>query len=142
MKIKILNYIVYGLITLTLANCGNKSESKTDSGIETETELKSNFVYTESDKKVELILENNAEFLVLGKPTKAKFITENINDQRFAIFGTGLMINKQDTEFRFIITPIEKNLVNGKLEIQVKESAENGKNFNHKFLIPVKSSTD
>jgi len=125
MKIKVLNYIVCGIITLTLASCGNKTQS--------------DFVYSKADKKVEMILENNAEFLVVGKPTKANFVTENIDNQKFLIFGPGIMVNQADKDgFRFTITPIEKTLVDGKLKIQVTENIENGENFTHTFLVPVK----
>jgi type IV pilus biogenesis protein CpaD/CtpE len=141
MKNKVLNYIVCGIITLTLAGCGNKSESKTDSEIKTKTELNNEFVYVESDKKIELIFENNAKHLVIGKPTKTKFVTENINNQKLMIYGSGIMVNSANNDgFRFIITPIEKTLVNGNLEIQITERVENGDNFTHKFLVPVKTT--
>ncbi|PKQ46756.1 hypothetical protein [Confluentibacter flavum] len=129
MKIKVLNYIIYGIIMLTLASCGNKTQS--------------DFIYSKADKKVEMVLENNAEFLVVGQPTKAKFVTENIDNQKFLIFGPGIMVNQADKDgFRFTITPIEKTLVDGKLEIQVTERIENGENFTHKFLVPVKTKAE
>ena len=129
MKIKVLNYIFFGIITLTLASCGNKTQS--------------DFVYSKADKKIEMVLENDAEFLVVGKPTKANFETENINNQKLMIFGPGIMVNQTDKDgFRFTITPIEKTLVNGKLEIQVTERIENGENFTHKFLVPVKTKAE
>jgi len=129
MRIKVLNYIVFGIITLTLASCGNKTQS--------------DFVYSKADKKVEMILENNAEYLVVGKPTKANFVTENIDNQKFMVFGAGIMVNQADKSgFRFTITPIEKTLVDGKLEIQVTERIENGENFTHKFLVPVKTKAE
>ncbi len=129
MRIKVFNYIVFGIITLTLASCGNKTQS--------------DFVYSRSDKKVEMVLENNAEYLVVGKPTKANFVTENIDNQKFMVFGAGIMVNQSDKSgFRFTITPIEKTLVDGKLEIQVTERIENGENFTHKFLVPVKTKAE
>ncbi|MDZ4147309.1 MAG: hypothetical protein U1C58_03405 [Flavobacteriaceae bacterium] len=129
MKFKVLNYIVFGIITLTLASCGNKTQS--------------NFVYSKADKKVEMVLENNAEYLVVGKPTKANFVTENIDNQKFMVYGPGIMVNQADKSgFRFTITPIEKTLVNGNLEIQVTERIENGENFTHKFLVPVKTKAE
>ncbi len=129
MKIKVLNYIFFGIITLTLASCGNKTQS--------------DFVYSKADKKIEMVLENDAEFLVVGKPTKANFETENINNQKLMIFGPGIMVNQTNKDgFRFTITPIEKTLVNGKLEIQVTERIENGENFTHKFLVPVKTKAE
>jgi len=147
MKNKVLNYIICGIITLNLASCGNKTESKTENGIDSETELKietqSEFVYSNAGKKVEMVLEDGAEFLVVGKPTKANFETENINNQRFMIVGPGIMVNQADKDgFRFTITPIEKTLVDGKLEIQVTERAENGEIFTHKFLVSVKTKAE
>ncbi len=129
MKNKVFNYIVCGIIILNLISCGNKTESE--------------FVYSSEDKKIEMILENNAEFLVVGKPTKVNFETENINNQRLMIVGPGIMVNRADKDgFRFTITPIEKTLINGKLKIRVTESIENGENFTHTFLVPVKTKTE
>jgi len=128
MKVKVLNYIFFAIITLNLASCGNKTENRTE------------FVYSNVDKRVELILENDAEFLVVGQPTKANFETENINNQMFMIVGPGIIVNQADKDgFRFTITPIEKTLVDGKLEIRVTEGVENGENFTHTFIVPVKT---
>ena len=151
MKIKVLNYIFCGIITLNLASCGNKNESNSDNGISSETEYQSDkktktqteFVYSNADKKVEMVLENGAEFLVVGEPTRANFETENINNQRFMIVGPGIMVNQADKDgFRFTITPIEKTLVDGKLEIRVTERVENGEDFTHMFLVPVKAKNE
>lgn len=151
MKIKVLNCIFCRIIILNLASCGNKNESNSDIGISLEreyqsdkkTEIQSEFVYSNADKKVEMVLENGAEFLVVGEPTRANFETENINNQRLMIVGPGIMVNQADKDgFRFTITPIEKTLVNGKLEIRVTERVENGEDFTHKFLVPVKSKAD
>ena len=151
MKNRTLNLIFCGIFTLILSSCGNKTDKKVDTEIETQTESKMNadsktdsdFVYSKGNKKVELILENGVKFLEVGKPTRADFPTENINDQRFMISGPGIMVNRKDRdEFRFTITPIEETLVNGNLEIDVTESVENGENFTHKFLVPVKSTNE
>jgi hypothetical protein len=151
MKIKVLNYIVCGIITVNLASCGNKTESKFENGAESKTELKvgkntetlSNFIYSSGDKKVEIVLENDAEYLVVGKPTRVNFNTVNINRQRFMISGPGIMVNRADNDgFRFTITPIEKTLVDGKLEIRVTEGVEDGENFTHTFLVPVKTKVE
>ncbi|WP_128762988.1 hypothetical protein [Leeuwenhoekiella aestuarii] len=124
-----MNYIVCGILTLTLASCGNKTQS--------------DFVYSKADKKVEMVLENNAEYLVVGKPTKANFVTENIDNQKFLIFGPGIMVNQAEKDgFRFTITPIENTLVDGKLKIQVTENVENGENFTTTFLVPVKTKKE
>lgn len=143
MKIKFLNYIFFGIITLNLASCVNENESNSNSRISSETEYQSKFVYSDADKKVEMVLENGAEFLVVGKPTRANFETENINNQRFMIVGPGIMVNQANKDgFRFTITPIENTLVDGKLEVRVTELVENGENFTHKFLVPVKSNAN
>ena len=129
MKNQVLNYIVWGIITLTLTSCENKS--------------KSDFIYSKGNKKVQIVLEDSKEFLIVGQPTKAKFVTENIDNQNFMIFGPGIKANESIKDgFRFTITPIEKTLVNGKLEIQVLERIENRDNFTHKFLVPVKPKTE
>lgn len=152
MKSQTLNYIFCALFALILSSCGNKTEKKTDNEIKGQTELvektvkenQSEFVYLKAGKKVEMVLENGAKFLVVGKPTRANFPTENINNQRFIIIGPGIMVNqaKNSDGFRFTITPIEKTLVDGNLEIDVMENIENSENFSHKFLVPVKLIAD
>ena len=64
MKKTILNYLLYGIITLDLASCRKKTESQNE------------FICSNGEKKVEMVLENNAEFLIIGKPTRANFDTE------------------------------------------------------------------
>ena len=151
MKNRTLNLILCGILTLILSSCGNNFNKKANTEIETQTELEmdadseseSDFVYSKGNKKVELILENGVKFLEVGKPTRADFPTENINDQRFMISGPGIMVNtKNRDEFRFTITPIQGTLVDGNLEINVTENVENGENFTHKFLVPVKSAAE
>jgi len=151
MKNQILNYIFYGIFILILSSCVERTEKKNNDGIQNSTELntevneekQSEFVYSKADKKVELILENDAEFLVVGKPTRANFPTENINNQRFMISGPGIMVNRADKDgFRFTITPIKETLIDGNLEINVAENIENGENFTHKFLVPVKETAE
>jgi len=127
-------------------NCGNKTDSKFNNGIQTQTESKTerktDFLYAESDKKIELIFENYESILEVGKPIKVRFKTENINNQRLAIFGAGLAMNQADNDgFRFIITPIKDYLKDGNLEIKIAESLENGETFTHTFLVPVKVTT-
>tara|TARA_R110002012_G_C11398556_1_gene585436 strand:- start:140 stop:595 length:456 start_codon:yes stop_codon:yes gene_type:complete len=151
MKNTTLNLILCGILTLILSSCGKNTDKKANIVIETQTELEmdtgseseSDFVFSKGNKKVELILEHGVKFLEVGKPTRADFPTENINDQRFMISGPGIMVNtKSRNEFRFTITPIESTLVNGNLEINVTESVENGENFTHKFLVPVKTKME
>ena len=148
MKNQILNYSFCGIFALLLLSCGNSNEKKKDGRIEsggekiskTLNENQSDFVYSQADKKVKMILENGAKSLIVGKPTKANFPTENINNQLFMISGPGIMVNQDDQDgFHFTITPIEKTLVNGNLEIDVTEYFEREVIFTHKFLVPVKN---
>ena len=131
-------------------SCKNTSKSGSESGTDSQTELntdkitkvQSGFIYSNGRKKVELILENGLEFLVVGEPTKASFKTENINNERFMIVGQGLTLNQADKNgFHLTITPVDKSIVQGKLEIRVTELVENGKNFKDRFFIPVKTTT-
>lgn len=85
MKIKVLNYIFCGIITLNLASCGNKNESYSNREISSEPKY-------ESDKKTE---------------TKSEFIYSNADKK-----------------------------------VEVTERVENGEDFTHKFLVPVKSKTN
>lgn len=142
MKNQFLNHIIYGIVILTLTNCQNKTNTQTESYIQTKSQ--SEFVYSKGDKKIEMILELGRDVeLVIGKPINANFKTENINKQNLMVFGPGIKVNKTDKNgFRFTITPIEKNLVDGNLEIKVTERIENGDNFTHKFLVPVKTKAE
>lgn len=151
MKNRILNVMLCGLFIVISSSCDTNTDKKTDTEMESQTEVKmdansqteSDFVYSKGNKKVELILENGVKFLEVGKPTRANFSTENINEQRFMVIGPGIMVNRKNRdEFRFTITPIESTLVNGNLEINVTESVEDGENFTHKFLVPVKTQTN
>ncbi|MCK0155783.1 hypothetical protein MWU65_01235 [Cellulophaga sp. F20128] len=140
MKNKYLNYIVCGLITLCVIGCDFSAKSKTKTEYSIRTASQAEFVYSNGDKKVEMILEleKDAKALVLGIPIKAYFKTENINTQKFKVFGPGIMVKQgAKHEFRYTIIPTERFLVDGKLEIQVTEQIENAADFTHKFLVPV-----
>nr|WP_321248208.1 hypothetical protein [uncultured Psychroserpens sp.] len=147
MKMKVLSYMFYGIIVLNIMSCVNKTESKSEITTHSETALKSNntiknqteFVYSRGNKKVELIFENDAKFLVLGESTKVHFKTENINPKRFVIVGPGILIDQAGDKdgIRCIITPVKKTLVDGNLEVRIREMVENGEHFTHKFLVPV-----
>ena len=148
MKIDLLKASFFITIILSLNSCLSqtelKSENKKVSNKEftaiSKNEMQMDFFYSKANKKVKLVLENNVDFLIAGKPTKAKFETENIDIQKLIIVGPGIMLNEANKDgFRFTITPIEKNLINGKLEIRLTEFIENKDNFSHKFLIPVKT---
>jgi hypothetical protein len=150
MKNKVLYYMVFGIFTLTLASCGNRTETQTKQEAESETTMKTNltetqsdFIYSSGDKKLEMILENNAKFLVVGEPTRATFETKNIDEQRLMIIGPGIMASRVENDgFRFTIKPIEETLVDGKLKIHVSEYLENDETFTHTFSVPVKTKAE
>ncbi|WP_298520172.1 hypothetical protein [uncultured Kordia sp.] len=125
MKSKALDHIVLGIIALMMVSCGNK--------------LQSDLSFEKQGKKITMVLENDATSLVVGKPTKARFDTENINNKKLSIVGAGIRSNQIDKdEFRFTITPIEKMLVDGKMKIHIAELLDNGEKFSHTFLVSVK----
>ena len=107
------------------------------------SEKKSDFFYSDSEREIELIFENYASHLKIEKSTKAKFKTKGVNDKKLIIFGAGITMNQTENDgYRFVITPLEEYLKNGILEIQVSEGLENGETFDHIFKIPVKNTTD
>ena len=95
MKNQFLNYILYIIIILNFTNCQNKTNTQTESYIRTKSQAE--FVYSNGDKKVEMILEleKDAE-LVIGEPINAFFKTENIDKQKLMVFGPGIKVNKTD----------------------------------------------
>lgn len=122
-------YLVF--LYIIIYSCENKPDTNNE------------FVYKKNNKKIELILENNVNFLVVDQPTKTKFKTKNIDNQKLMVYGPGIMVNRESKDdFRFTITPIKETLVNGNLEIQITERIENGENFTHKFLVPVKTKIE
>jgi len=126
---KAFKYIFLISFILILLGCGNKIISKT----------KTDFVYEHLNKRVEIVLENDVKFLVVGKSTKANFKTENIDLKKINIAASGIKLNKSDSDgFQYIITPNEETLVNGQLKIHFTESIKNEENFSHTFFINVK----
>jgi hypothetical protein len=156
MKNKILNYIVFGIITLNfLISCLNNDTTKLKEGKETEsktevnktTENQSEFVYSSTDK-VEIIIENDAEFLIVGKPTKIYLKKENIYKRliKTSVKGENTVdLNNLiiDTSgLTLLITATKDNLLDGNVEIQLTERVENGEDYIHKLLVPVKKPTE
>ena len=120
--------IQFGIILLISFGCKQSSE-------------KTQLVYSEGNKKVELIFEGGNKFLILDKPTKAKFVTKNINDQHFLIVGPGISRNADDdSEYKWLITAQKESLEDGTLKISVREVIENGEDLNAKFLVEVKAT--
>ena len=124
MRLRILNYIISGILLLTLVNCKNDS--------------KSNLIYTELGKEIEIVLENGADHLVVGETTKANFKTKNIDNSKLMILGEGIKkIPTNKDGFQFTITPVQSMLTYGKMKILVTESIGDGEKFSHAFLVPL-----
>jgi 2-methylaconitate cis-trans-isomerase PrpF len=149
MRIKILNYIIYGIITLNLVSC----ESKQKNGTESKTELNNNQsnkkqtdnIKASSDEKLELELENKREFLIVGKPTKFILKRKNYSKKISKISTKG---GHMDLEYmkitadsgEFLITAGEEDLLVGEIEIRVTEKLENKNDSIHKFTVLVKET--
>ena len=121
-------FILFGIIIFMSFSCNQSNE-------------KNQLVYTEGDKKIELIFEGGNKFLILDKPTKAKFVTKNIDNQHFLIVGPGISRNTENnSEYRWIITAPKGSLTDGKLKIRAREVIENGEDLNAEFLVNVKTT--
>ena len=125
---KIQTYLFSALIAVCLTSCQEKNDSI--------------FIYSSEGKRIEMILENDAEYFVIGKTTKMDFVTENVNKRRLTVSGPGIRNHGSQADFRYTVTPFENTLVNGNLQIRVIEALENGERFSHIFLIPVKKQDE
>ena len=120
--------ILLGMILLMSFSCNQSNE-------------KNQLVYSEGNKKIELLFEGGNKFLILDNPTKAKFVTKNIDNQHFLIVGPGISRNTENnSEYRWIITAPKESLEDGKLKIRVWEVIENGEDLNAEFLVEVKAA--
>jgi len=155
MKYKIQNYIICGIIILNLVSCGKKTQTKSVNKIESKTELKnektkekeSEFTYSSADI-VKIILENDAEFLVVGEPTEIYLKKKNLY-KRLSKFNVernkSIDLNGPNIDtsgLLFKLTATEENLLEGNIEILLTERTESGEDFIHKILIPVKKQTE
>lgn len=107
-------------------------------------EPKNPFVVEVDDKRVELILENNADYLVYDVPTKVDFVFENIEVNSWLIKGRGIMINnvKKDIDKYKVITeinyPLERS-TSDTLEIELKFKGTNDTEYSQGIIkVPVK----
>ncbi|WP_452232486.1 hypothetical protein [Lacinutrix sp. MEBiC02595] len=150
MKYKILIHLIYGLIYIILISCGNKSEAKTNNSTATEIESKGEdknqllLVESSENHEIEVFLENNAEFIIVGKPTviyfKRKMLYKALNKVVVKHVKIDLMedfkVHMHDANLS--LTATEENLESGFIEIEITEKIKNEEDLIHKFNFPVK----
>lgn len=109
-------------------------------------ETKNPFVVEIDNKRVELILENNTDYLIYDTPTKAEFIFENIERNTWWIKGQGIrMVDfkniKDSSDFKSIteINCISEKTTSDTLEIQLKFKGINDTEYSEGIIkVPVK----
>ncbi|WP_458626401.1 hypothetical protein [Winogradskyella sp. PC D3.3] len=153
MKYNFRNYILCVLITLNLSNCGKntntKSETVSKSKIEINKSIENSteFVYSSADK-IEIIIKNDFGFLVVGEPTEIYLKKENLYkrlsnlkvEKNKSVDLNGPEINSKGLKFE--LTATEENLLDGNIEILLTERTDDGGNFTHELLIPVKKQLE
>ena len=153
MKYNFRNYILCVLITLNLSNCrkntNTKSETVSKSKIEINKSIENSteFVYSSADK-IEIIIKNDFGFLVVGEPTEIYLKKENLYkrlsnlkvEKNKSVDLNGPEINSKGLKFE--LTATEENLLDGNIEILLTERTDDGGNFTHELLIPVKKQLE
>ncbi len=117
--------VITGLIFLVFYGCNNNQKTP-------------NFVYDDGNNKIEFIIDNGKNYLIFGKPTKAKFIySEGII---FSVFGPGIkVLAPSENTMNVEITTIDGTLIDDELKVEIR--AKNRNNiFTHSFGIPVRES--
>jgi len=140
MKKTITKQTFYLIFVLAFISCENKTTYNKET-IQEKSEIKSdnNFIFNNLNNRIEMIFEDNAKYLEIGKPMKGRLVSKNINLHRLTIIGMGIKFDGVSNEiFYFTVTPIEKYLINGKLEIKINERANNSQNLTCTFLVPVR----
>lgn len=124
----LLIFIVIGLLALLLFSCG---QSKKHKGNE--------LIYVKGNKRIELLFEGGDHFLIIDKPTKANFVTENIDNFNYSIVGAGIKkVRSKDSDYEWEITPPREHLIDGKLKVRMIVEIENEESLNVEFLVNVK----
>lgn len=108
-------------------------------------EQDSSLEYRNGNQHVTLIIISENPYLVLNQPTKILVKLENVDPEKLTISGFGLKSfaglewsTAESTKLKFVVTPDEKSLVEGKWEMKMSEN-ENGKEkWHHTFSIVVK----
>ena len=155
MKYIFRNYILCGIITLNLSNCGKNTDTKSETGTVLESKIEINkpiensteFVYSSADK-IEIIINNDAGFLVVGEPTEIYLKKENLYKRLSKVKvkkNKNLDLNGPEINvkgLKFKLTATEENLLDGNIEILLTERTDDGENFTHVLLIPVKKKLE
>lgn len=103
-------------------------------------ETENPFVVQVDDKRVELILEDNADYLVYDMPTKAEFVWTNIEKNSWIVTGRGIRL----VEFKKDRAVMEINYTSEEstsdtLEIQLKFKGINDTEYSDGIIkVPVK----
>lgn len=107
-------------------------------------ETENPFVVQVDDKKVELILENNANYLVYDMPTKATLIWENIDVQSGVFAGRGISrLDFKNNETLIEINCLSEKSTSDTLEIQLKFKGINDTEYSDGIIkVPVKRLND
>ena len=103
-------------------------------------ETKNPFIVQVDDKRIELILEDNADYLVYDMPTKAEFVWTNIEKNSWIVTGRGIRLVefKKDRAVMEINYPSEKS-TSDTLEIQLKFKGLKDPEFSNGIIkVPVK----
>lgn len=107
-------------------------------------ETKNPFIVQVDDKRIELILEDNADYLVYDMPTKAEFVWTNIEKNSWIVTGRGIRL----VEFKKDRAVMEINYTSEEstsdtLEIQLKFKGINDTEYSDGIIkVPVKRLND
>ncbi len=120
--------LIFGLILLVIYGCGNKKNDQTTN----------DFVYDDGNNKIEFIIDDGKNYLILGKPTKAKF--EYNDSLKFAVSGPGIKILKSTKNTMNVeITAIDGTLIDNELKVNINARI-GGERITHNFGIPVRKT--
>lgn len=105
-------------------------------------EPKNPFVVQVDDKRVELILENNAEYLIYDIPTKAKLLWYNIDVESGFFAGNGVRkLDFKDNETLIELNYLSTNL-SDTLNLQLRFKGINDTEYSQGIIkVPVKQIT-
>ncbi|WP_040252211.1 hypothetical protein [Psychroserpens mesophilus] len=143
---QIFKFFIYVFICLNILNCKNDTDKKKSSEEQIQLDInKSKNIYVSDDKTLEVFIENNAEFLIVGKPTLIYFKKDKLHKSISGInVGGELVLDlAQDIKIEansanLLLTATEKSLEDGFIKIEYVERLDDSENFIHKINIPVK----
>ena len=102
---------------------------------------KNNLVFEESIYSIEIKIENDKNYLELGKENKIQIITKNINPVNMSCVGRGLkrgVLSNGTNHTNWITMVDNEGLKDGKYFLVIAFKGRRGKLFKHEFLIDVK----